>query len=368
MSKTCLVTTPFINITSNIASHRSAQGMIYVDQLKQLGYDVTVNFHSYVQDFNDFDVMAIYHGNDWNGLLTFPGGIEASSTGAAISKLSKFKGEVISLGLPCPNYADQIQKKWRQCEARGKKPMPDFYNIDFDNLREIEKKAITKKYPCLTENLIIGDSHAISLYRPGWTVNSIPFKTLHGALQIGLQQFIDEPYHGTEMRSRSLGVYFGAIDIRHHILRQEDPVQAVYKLACDYFVAISDLSDKFQSIDVYEILPIENESRKIPSSGYYKGTPFYGSWAARNAMRKEFNNEVRALIDQSENDKLKLIRWTDYLLNDDGELDFKHMEKPRSVHLSRGSYPYWTGKEWNENFMKIKRNTTGLEGFMEEDD
>ncbi len=40
-----------------------------------------------------------------------------------------------------------------------------------------------------------------------------------------------------------------------------------------------------------------------------------------------------------------LIEWTNYLLNDSNELSFDHMEKPRSIHLSRGSYPYWTGEE-----------------------
>jgi len=34
-------------------------------------------------------------------------------------------------------------------------------------------------------------------------------------------------------------------------------------------------------------------------------------------------------------------------MNDKGELDFEHMEKPKSVHLSRASYPHWQGRKWS---------------------
>ena len=35
------------------------------------------------------------------------------------------------------------------------------------------------------------------------------------------------------------------------------------------------------------------------------------------------------------------------MFNDRGELDFKYMEKPQSVHISREYYPHWQGWEWN---------------------
>ena len=45
--------------------------------------------------------------------------------------------------------------------------------------------------------------------------------------------------------------------------------------------------------------------------------------------------------------KVNFIEWVDYLMNDKGELDFAHMEKPKSVHLSRASYPHWQGRKWS---------------------
>ena len=40
-----------------------------------------------------------------------------------------------------------------------------------------------------------------------------------------------------------------------------------------------------------------------------------------------------------------IIRWTQHLYNQKGELDFQYMEKPQSIHLSREFYPYWNGIE-----------------------
>ena len=87
------------------------------------------------------------------------------------------------------------------------------------------------------------------------------------------------------------------------------------------------------------MLPIENESRKIPQSGYYKGQPFYGSWSERNDFRNQFNDYIEK--------EYGIIRWTQHLYNELGELDFKYMEKPQSIHLSREFYPYWNGMETN---------------------
>jgi len=90
---------------------------------------------------------------------------------------------------------------------------------------------------------------------------------------------------------------------------------------------------------IYELLPIENESRKIPKSGFYNGKPFSGTWEERNNARKLFNEIIH--------DSGLGIKWTNYLLNQKGELDFAYMEKPQSIHLSREYYPYWNGIEDN---------------------
>jgi hypothetical protein len=212
---------------------------------------------------------------------------------------------------------------------------PDWNLVDWENLKKIEDTAITVREIEVVNRVVAGDSHAICMYRPGWFVNSVPYKTLHGALKEGLQTFI-EPHH------EIAEFYFGNIDIRHHLCRQPDPEQATRDLANRYYTALSQLD--LAKVYAYELLPIENESRVLPKTGYYKGTPFYGSWEDRNRCRLIFKEEMRNLCAQG---SVNFIEWTSYLLNDKFELDFEHMEKPKSVHLSRNSYPHWQGRKWS---------------------
>jgi len=81
--------------------------------------------------------------------------------------------------------------------------------------------------------------------------------------------------------------------------------------------------------------------------------PFYGTWEQRNNIRKIFNSYIK--------DHHEVYEWTSGLLNAKGELDFEYMEKPKSVHLSRGSYPLWTGADWNAP----KSAPGGLESFFQ---
>ena len=76
----------------------------------------------------------------------------------------------------------------------------------------------------------------------------------------------------------------------------------------------------------FELLPIENESRKIPQSGYYKKEPFHGSWQERTDARNQFNDYIEK--------QYGIKRWTKHLYNQEGELDFKYMEKPQSIQLN----------------------------------
>jgi hypothetical protein len=194
----------------------------------------------------------------------------------------------------------------------------------------------------------MGDSHAICMYRPEWMLNSVPFKTLHGALKMGLKSFLPTD----KVNFKKLEYYFGNIDIRHHLMRQSDPEAATRDLVKNYYDACKSITaDLGCEIQIYEPLPIENESRSIPKTGWYEGTPFYGSWDERDNIRNIFIDEAT----KQQGNGVTLFRWCDKLKNNKGELDFKYMEKPQSVHLSREFYPHWQGREYNEK--KHQANT-----------
>ena len=325
-----LVTSPFTPVSSNIHSHRAAQAAIYAEQLSaefgNVHLDRTGDIHS---DPGSFDQVYTYHGNDWFGSLNLFGGMKNYSNIDKLIRYSKLKAPVYSLWIDHPKYSEMLKPRL------DGDIHPDWHLVDWENLKKLEDTAITVREIETTNRAVAGDSHAICMYRPGWFVNSVPFKTLHGAIKEGLQTFI-EPHH------EIAEFYFGNIDVRHHLCRQPNPEQAARDLAKKYYEQLYQLD--LAKVYAYELLPIEHESRILPKTGYYKGTPFYGLWEQRNKCRLVFKDEMKKLCAQG---GVNFIEWVDPLLNERGELDFECMEKPKSVHLSRNSYPHWQGRKWS---------------------
>ena len=342
-----LFTMPRGPVTKKISSHKGAQGWIYFSMCQELDLDVTMNDGT--QNLNDYDALILYHGNDWFGSLNLFGGM-TKDNGKGFYDLSQFQGKIYSCGMDFPDYHAQIQKR---IDSKAKRD-PIWEVIDVSRLEEMMNESITMTFPNLpvAKHFIAGDSHAIGLYRPGYAVNSVPFTTLNGALNKGLETFL------VDKEFDSIGFYFGAIDIRHHLVRLgADPRE----LAERYVNACVEIHEKTETpIEIYVPLPIEHEERKIPKTGYYKGQPFWGTWEERNRTRNIFIDELKCRCAEhfghSSNKRSVFVNyWTDYLEDEDRSLMFDKMEKPRSVHLSREHYPYWTGQEPKE---------TGIDQFF----
>ena len=364
-----VIAAPFIPISFQTHSHRAAQGVIYADILKQSGHcdDIDINMsrsnvqgenaidENKYQDFNEYDRLYIYHGNDrpaHSKDLNFFGGVKLFPHAYNIRNISKFKGEVYSVPYDMPDYASLLNNKLIKFKEKypdfTNKTVRDFYDTDIENLKKIQERSITINPVGPWDKLVAGDSHAICMYRPGWNVNSVPFKTLHGALEQGLETFITDP------NVKHVEFYFGNIDIRHHVCRLENTYEVIDELVNRYIDQVSKMN--YTSKAIYELLPIENESRTLPKSGFYDGKPFWGSWQERTDARKYFNEQIKL---KTKNTDIEFKEWiTPEFYNEKGEMDFKVMEKPKSVHISREYYPYWQGLEYNG----IKKTT--LEDFF----
>ena len=353
MKKSAIIVSPVNSISDRPASHRSSDAHIYGSCLEASGMEVTMNYGNKIKDYEPYDFVFVYHGSEFQGSLNLFGGVDNPSLAENITALSNVSlRKIFSLGQEYPDYTPMFK------ERLEKKPSEYWNDVDWKGLSGPATFPKFEAFPKAWENLIIGDSHTTSLYRPGYVVNPIPFKTLHGSLKMGFDDIIDS----YQNNFKNIGFYFGNIDIRHHICRQDIGISfAAIELAERYIDGMKKVKDKYGvDIDVYEALPIENESRKVPKTGWYDGTAFYGTWQERNSARNHFNRHLKI---RCENMGFKFIEWTDYLINTDNELDFKFMEKPQSVHLSREFYPYWNGMETKPE-TKVQHKKNNLRAFF----
>ena len=87
--------------------------------------------------------------------------------------------------------------------------------------------------------------------------------------------------------------------------------------------------------------------RSLPKTGFYKGTPFYGSQVEREKLRQTIQSVLDMRIEN-------VYHWPQEWYEIDPELYSKlYMEKPGSVHLSPEFY------EWD-----LLHNAPNYEGLV----
>lgn len=295
-------------LTAKEGSHRTAWALMRADQISRDGHDVDVIYTKDESKTNweQYDKIYCYLGMEWSGAINLFGGASDENR-EKFDRLIGFGDKLEWLDERPVGLGDLIAKRW-----------PNFPK-DVLNARAASAPVHTQKD---SSYIILGDSHSLNWYIPGASVLRHDGKTLFGALESGLSSFLK---HTPE----KLCVCFGNIDIRHHLLRREDSVDAML----DLLIKLESQLLKFPGteIEVVQPLPIENESRKLPQTGFYKGTPFYGTWKERTYLRTLFSIALNALCIKH---NWKYLEYPDYFTNSEGELDFEVMEKPGSVHIS----------------------------------
>ena len=169
-------------------------------------------------DYNEYDELYVYHGNDWFGTLNMFGGVKKYSNIDSVISISKFKKTVYSIVIDYPDYYKMLRDRLDKTPDAH----PDWKKVDWEGLKRLQTESTIIDPNNFNWNKVaIGDSHAICMYRPRWKNVSVPYKTLHGALKSGLESFIPEGKY-TEIE-----YYFGNIDVRHHFCRMPNPEESV---------------------------------------------------------------------------------------------------------------------------------------------
>jgi hypothetical protein len=289
------------NIPTRLNSHNAGWTFCLASIIEDR-YGVYPDFINDAKDIENYDYIVINNGISYKkGKWNFFGGVQ-DTTIDKLKKLSVFKGKLIS-------YNEEVEFKSL---------------LKRKEITKIPDKNVYLKHTDTGEKLILGDSHSLSIFKKGYSIKRIDGKTLNGFLKIGLHKYLKE-------NVKELIFYAGNIDIRFHVHRFGGR-KVIVDLIKRLFIQLENLN--LEKITLVCLLPIEDESRKIPGTGLYKGKPFFGTKENRTYYVKEFNSLLkRGCTHYGYN----LIEWDfDY----DQGLSFDNMESRQSVHLKPKSYKF----------------------------
>lgn len=334
----------FRNISPKLSSHWAAWPYLRRMQwMKSYGdFSIEVN-HEPLPDYGRAETLWLYHGMEWKPdckVLGLTGGLSHAVV-QKFERFLEFEGRVESMDVPMPDFGALI---------RARSDWPQFTTSDF--LDKLSKRCleIRESYDVLRDPmkpcLVLGDSHALSMAGPTSMCSRNDFKTLHGALEIGIPYMVKDFLKQSEdfVSPTTLVTYFGNIDVRHHICRlsglwtdQKKMIdEMVESYVCQLNVTRDELS-RLKKVTMVAPLPIEDESRVLPQTGYFKGKPFWGKWNERTSVVNYMTEKMQQFAEPCD---IQVYKHPETYYNSEGQLRFEVMEKPRSVHLSREFYPF----------------------------
>jgi hypothetical protein len=291
------------NLSTRMTSHNAGWTFVTRSAL-ETHFNNKVEILHNISDYKDYDILIINEGVNYKqDVFNFFGGVQQSQIDSLI-KFSEFKGKIYCVNIPIDyNVLINKRKELKQLDLVFRKP-------DVIDLSKVSNK------------LVLGDSHSLSVYKKGYSISRNDGKTLHGFLKLGLNKFINNNID-------DLIFYAGNIDIRFHLHKYGE--EGIDKLILELERQLLDLNLK--SISLVKLIPIEDESRKLPGTGLYKGKPFYGSKQCRLDLVNCFNEKLSYICHRN---YWNILSWN---FNPEN-LSFDFMEARQSVHLRPSSYMF----------------------------
>ena len=229
------------NVGATLNSQGGGYGLIQTKMLWDNHPHDTVDVNPPPSMWGNYDLLYICEGvNFVEGSFNVPGGPQPLHT-EKMKAIAEFKGE-----LRYSNSLFDFNKFNKRLKIEATFPETNtisFYNTFLAHGLESRKA-------------VIGDSHALSVWKPQHTLDFTAGRTLHGFLK-------RESVEQINNRFDEVTLYFGNIDLRFHLMRQENPQQAT----ADLFNRYVEFAKQLKKATLVELLPVEHESRKIPGTG-----------------------------------------------------------------------------------------------------
>lgn len=321
-----ILTNPISNIPKLKNSHVLGWSLVWADQL-EAAIDNTCS-----PNIANASTVYIEHGVNFGGTLNLFGG----ATKEIFDRINRVAAHpnVVSLDFDMPDWGEQLKKRigapttysgiteqWCDALSKRLKTVP---SLKQEGLLQISKKF---------DGISVGDSHTPAFSRDTDIVLRENGKTLYGTLKRGL---------ATEFRGLkpfgNVTFCYGSIDVRHHILRHER-----FNLddMLDEYVRQAVMIQRQYGCDISFTapVPVEYEERRLPKTGYFKGTPFFGS-------RQDRLDLTYRIIEGLNKRKVNLIMPPEEWYKMDGEKYAKtYMENSSSVHISP---QYYRRNDWGQ--------------------
>jgi len=296
------------NVGSTLGSQGGGYGIIQTRMLRDNHPNDTVDVNPDPKDWGSYDILYVCEGvNFVEGSFNIPGGPRPIHT-EKMKAIADYGGEIRFSN----SYFD-----FNKFNQRLKIP-----DVEYPDVKSISWYNTFLAHGLETKKGVIGDSHALSVWRPGYSLDFTAGRTLHGFLRRESAEEINSRFDQTTL-------YFGCIDVRFHLMRQENPKQATI----DLFTRYVEFAKQLKNATLVNLLPVEHESRKIPGTGLYKKQKFFGTRAERM--------EVREIANKIMNESgLKTIQWPEEWIDEDGTKMLDILEMKQSVHLRPKYYPF----------------------------
>jgi len=296
------------NVGTTFHTQGAGYGLIQTKMLKDNHPEDIVDVNPQVSTWLNYDVLYICESvNFVEGSFNIPGG-PTKTHYEKMKAIAEFKGEI-----RYSNMSFDFNKFNQRLKIEG---------VTYPEVVELPWYNTFMAHGLMNRKSVIGDSHALSVWRPGYSLEFTAGRTLHGFLKRETVEAINNKFDETT-------TYFMNIDIRFHLMRQENPKDATKDLIGRYI----DFSSRLKNNTIVEPLPIEHESRKIPGTGLYKKQPFFGT--------REERMEIRQIaIEMIRNSDQKYISWPEDWIDLDGTKMLDILESRQSVHLKPRYYPF----------------------------
>jgi hypothetical protein len=320
------------SFTDRIGSHRSAWPRMQKCMV-DIAFDTNTEIAFGDQDLVKDGTWLVSTPMEFKGdVFNLFGGYTIETRNRIARVLDMDLSNIIALDMPIGDIE-------RILRPRAAKTDFDFTESEWSKIRDLMKCTVIKHEDLVLDiqRVVIGDSHCISRYRANTLVYRHDGLTLHGLTERGVESYLPDFF------VPHLVIYAGNVDIRHHLCRQVDPASSARRIVSNLRMQLEYLQQvgKIGTFEVTAPYPIEFEERKIPKTGHYKGTAFYGSLPERDRVRAIMTNEMKYQID-------KVHEWPkQWFMIDPEDYAKTYMEKPGSVHLSPEFYEWdlWNNYE-----------------------